>query len=463
MPCICDFVNSAASGPSQRKSRSALSLVIACMVLFLRPTPIHALEPLTLQEGIQRTLRNNPALKASDHALEAAEQEVLASRGGFLPKLNLSESFQRTTGPGEVFWTELSQERFSLSEFSASNPNDPAPITNYNTRLTFTQPIYNGGRIRAGYRMSKFQREAVRNDRERTRQEIIREFTAAYFDALLADRFVRVAEQSRAAVQAHMKTAQDLLEQGMALRSDLLRARVRLSEVEAGLVTARNRKRLAAANLNRIMGADQDEEYALSDVAPVKKGEIAETLDQLIDEAKRNRPDLTELSFMEQTAEQGVKMARAAYLPSLNFVAQYNRNDRDFGGNDGEYWTIMATADLNLFEGFSSKARIHRAKAEKARMANLVRQAVQRIELEVRRSYLNLQEARDRLEITRRAVAEAEESLKIVEGRYATGMERITELLDTETALTLARTHEAKARYDLDIARTDLDLALGRL
>lgn len=463
MAILLDSVNPDTSRSGDAAGKAAFSLLMILVSLAVGIPDLPGAESLTLKEGIQKTLLNNPALKASDHSVEAAEQAVLESRGAFLPRIDLSESFLRTTGPGEVFWTELSQERFSLSDFAMTNPNDPDPITDYSTQVSLVQPVYAGGKIRSGYEISKLKREAAEAGRERTRQEVIREFTAAYFGALLADRFMQVAERARSAVQAHVKMAQDLLDQGMALRSDFLRARVHLSEAEARLITARNRKQLAAANLNRIMGGDQGTEYDLVEEEGAVESVAMEEMDRLIEEARQSRPDLAGLALMERTAEKGVRMARASYLPSLNLVARYNQNDRDFLGEDGEYWTLMAVANLNLFEGFSSRARIHRAQAEKAKMKSLITQAVQGIELEVRSAYLNVQEAEARLDIAHRAVTEAEESMKIVEDRYGSGMGGITEVLDTESALTLARTNEVKARYDLNIARTDLDLAVGRL
>lgn len=447
-------------GPRKREYPAGLLAAALCMHLFLIVSAFA--EPLTLEQGIQTALKNNPAIRASIHSVHAAEQGVLEARGRFLPRMDITESFMRTTGPGEVFWTELSQERFSLSEFALANPNDPDPIANYNMEVRLVQPIYAGGKIRTGYQISKLQREAAENSRRRTEQEIIREFTGAYYGALLAGRFITVAELAKTSVRAHARIARDLLDQGMVLRSDLLRVNVHLSEVEAMLITSRNQRKLAAANLNRIMGVEQDREYELMEKEEPETF-VMEGLDQLIREAIENRPDLAGLSLMEKSAEKGITMERASFLPSLNVVASYDKNDRDFLGDDGEYWSVMAMARMNLFEGFASRARVHRARAERARVSSLLEQAAQGVELEVRNAYLRLNEAHARLEVARRATVQAEESMKIIEDRYAAGMAVATELLDTETALTRARTNEARARYDLDTARTDLDLAAGRL
>ncbi len=431
------------------------------LLLFSWVCSAQGAEPLTLEDGIRILLKNNPTLHAAEHSLEAAEQGVLEARGRFFPRIDLSESFTRTNGPGEVFWTQLSQERFSLTEFAATNPNDPDPIGNYNTRLTLTQPIYSGGRIRTGYQISRLQRDAVRNGRERIRQTVIRNFTTAFYRVLLADRFIHVADLARAAVQAHLKMARDLLDQGMVLRSDLLRVKVHLSEVEARQITAAKQKRLATANLNRIMGVDQGTSFQL--VEREEKNPPPGDLKKLIREAREKRPDLRRLSLLEESAEKGVRMARSSFLPNLNLVARYDKNDRDFLGSDGEYWTVMAVAGINLFEGGSGKARALKAVAEKDRISSFLARAVQGVELEVRKAFLERQEAEARLKVAREMVSEAEESLRMIEDRYRSGMAHVTELLDTETALSEARTRLAKALYDVEVSRTDLDLAVGRL
>ncbi len=202
-----------------------MGLGMAVALIVCRPAI--AAEPLTLEAGLQIALAGTPSLKASACATAAAREIVRDARGRFLPRLDLSESFMRTTGPGEVFWTELSQERFSLGRFAASNPNDPDPINNYTTSVTLSQPLYAGGRIRTGYEISKLQQQAAEQDERRTRQEVIREFTAAFYGALLAERLVGVAETARRAVDRHAAMAADLLAQGLVLRSDHLRARVR--------------------------------------------------------------------------------------------------------------------------------------------------------------------------------------------------------------------------------------------
>jgi len=449
--------------PNHRFSSALTGVgILAVAALGFWTPAARAQESLTLEQAMALALANNPSLAASRETVARAQAQALGARASLLPRIDLSERIVRTTGPGEVFWTELSQERFSLASFAASDPNDPPALTNYTTELRLVQPLYHGGSIRRGYKARVLAHQAAGRKADRRRQEILRKVTGAFHRSLLAERNIAVAEEAMAAARRHEQTARDLLDQGMALRSDLLRAQVRVSEVEAMLLTAENQQRLAAADLNRVMGVDQSRRYQLVE-PPEPAGKPAENLDTLLAEARGTRPDLRRLMLLEQSAAEAVAAARGRFLPQVNLVASYDRNDRDFLGNDGEYWTVMAVATLPLFDGMATRAEVARARAEQNRLAALRREAEQRVELEVRRALDNLAEALSRLTVARRAVELAERSLTLVEDRYAAGMAPITEVLETEAARTRTCAEEARARYDVNLARTDLDLAVGRL
>ncbi len=85
--------------------------------------------------------RSNPGLKAADAQVEAADASALRSASGFLPKVNLSETWSKTDNPLMVLGTKLNQEIVGPSDFDPRVMNHPEPISNYNTRLSVMQPL----------------------------------------------------------------------------------------------------------------------------------------------------------------------------------------------------------------------------------------------------------------------------------------------------------------------------------
>ncbi|HFB98708.1 MAG TPA: TolC family protein, partial [Bryobacterales bacterium] len=91
------------------------------------------------------------------------------------------------------------------------------------------------------------------------------------------------------------------------------------------------------------------------------------------------------------------------------------------------------------------------------------REAEAGVRLQVRQAYADLMAAQERVEVASAAVAQAEESLRIIKNRYEAGLATVTDLLRNETALLEARTRRLAALYDQRVAAAMLELATGAL
>ena len=145
------------------------------------------------------------------------------------------------------------------------------------------------------------------------------------------------------------------------------------------------------------------------------------------------------------------------------FHAAFEADRQQFINKGGANWLASIGLRWNLFNGLADKARIEesthwleRAHADEQRVDSAVR-------LEVRRAWADLRAAQQRIEVAKAAVAEAEESLRITQNRYESGMSNVTDLLRNETAVLESRTRYLAAVHDQRIAATMLDLAAGRL
>jgi len=91
------------------------------------------------------------------------------------------------------------------------------------------------------------------------------------------------------------------------------------------------------------------------------------------------------------------------------------------------------------------------------------KQLLQGMALEVRQAYLKSEEAKERIEVSKAAVTQAEEGLRIAEIRYENGVAPSVEILDAQTALTQARTNYVQAMVDYKSAIIELKKAMGTL
>ncbi|MGZ4822062.1 MAG: TolC family protein, partial [Terriglobales bacterium] len=153
----------------------------------------------------------------------------------------------------------------------------------------------------------------------------------------------------------------------------------------------------------------------------------------------------------------------AAYGPRLNAIADWETDNPRLGGAGGNNWLAGVEIQLDLFDGGAKRARLQREHAVKDRVDALHDAAVSSIRLEVRKAYLDLDAARQQLQVAHAAVEQAQESLRIGQNRYEAGLSTITDLLRVQDASVRAQTDYAQAIYRLRTSYANLELATGTL
>lgn len=417
---------------------------------------------LGLDRAVEEALEKNQVLGAADAGLEVAEAGVREAEAARLPKVELFETFVKTTNPVYVFGNLLGQEAFAAENFDLAYLNEPDALGNFNTKVAVTQPIWTAGRIRNGIEASRMARAAASAGRERTRQEVVHRVIETYTGAVLAGHHVQVAREALETARENVRIVSDMRDAGLVVESDLLQARVRESEIEEMLIRAESAVAVSRAAVNMAIGRELDTPFTLPESLD-HGGLPVESVEELTSEALGNRPDLLAAGSRVEAAGRMVGMQKAGYRPEVGLVGAYEANSEDFIGTDGTNWSVVVAARFTAFDGNSTRARV-RAARERHKQARLMKEFLARsVGLEVRTAFHDLQAAAKRLEQTERAVEMSRESLRIVTDRYREGLTTLVELLDAETALTRARSREVSARRDMLIGEASLDLAVGRL
>lgn len=434
---------------------------MVALLLLAVTVAVYAAEELTLEQAIDAALLNNPGLKAAGSQVDAAQAGVVKSRSGFLPKVTISETWSRSDNPLMALGTKLNQEIVGPADFNPAVMNNPEPLSNYNTRLSMMQPVFNGGKEYLGRKQARLASDAAVQDLHRTKQETVFNVIKAYYGVLLAKEYRKVAAQSLETSSANVKLAEARFKAGAVLQSDLLRARVQESEVKEMATRAESGVRLATANLNFAMGVDQEREYGVSGVLAEKNQQP--DLAAALGSALGNRPDLAALDLNRKNAEASVSQARTDFVPSLNLMGQVDWNSNQIAGDDAKSWAIMAVLQWNIFDGMVSTSNVRQASATASRMRSLEEQMKAGVQLQVKQAYYNHQASLDRISATSSSVQEAEEGFRIVQKRYEVGMTTLVDVLGAESALIRARTNALQALYDNNVAEAELKLAQGTL
>ena len=418
-------------------------------------------QSLTLEEAIAAALKHNPQVVAARHEVAAAGFQVTTARSGLLPQLYFSESFNRTNSPLWAFGTKLNQGVIEASDFDPDQLNEPDTISNFNTALSLTWNVFDGGQTWIGWRQAQQGRQAVDLSLQRSEQQIIALVAKAYMGLLLAVENQDVIVQSLETVRAHFKLVQDRFRNGISVKSDVLRAQVRIANLEQKRLMSHSQIQVAQAMLHAAMG--QHDSGRIISATPFDSCVAPkESLAQWIHLALEKRPDLKQLDIQEVIADKGVDRARAGHWPTLALQGSYEFNSEDFSESADNY-TVGAVLRMNLYSGQRISSQTAAAKAMVAKVQSLRKGFELKVRVETQRAFYQAQSTWQSISVARSAVAQAEESLRIVGNRYGNGLLTIVDLLDAQVALQQAHTQVFKALHDYKVARIELALAVGEL
>jgi outer membrane protein TolC len=440
--------------------------VIGLFVLLSIPVrPAHAQDApkeLTLARAVDIALKNNPTLKAADAYAEAVRRGISEAQASRYPRLDFSEGFTRGNNPVYVFGSLLTQRQFTEENFALPLLNVPPPLNNFRTQFSATLPLYDAGQISRRARDARLDAESAERARERTSQEVIFNVITAYLNVLLASESMRVAKAYVASTQKDLERAQARQEAGQALLSDVLSAQVQLAQAKEALIRARNGVAVAQAALNVAMGVAEDTPEQI-------RGKLSETVFETGTLAERQqralaaRPDYQQILLGRDKAQNGVSMARAGFLPTLGAFGSWELDNQKFAAQGGNNWIAGATFNFNLFDGGSRRAQLGESRARERQAEAMREQMAATIRLQVRQAFLNMTAASARKEVSRESASQAQESLRILQDRYDSGLATITDVLSAEAAHARAQQDFLSALYDYRLAYATLELATGEL
>jgi outer membrane protein TolC len=427
---------------------------------------------LTIQSAVEQALTSSDEVRISQAQVELADAQVTAARAAGIPQARLTSTYShafenaRANAVGSVF----------------NQPNT------YNTSLNLSQSIFQGGRIIAGRRVAENTREAVRFDQREVRARVSVDAQRAYLQALYTSQLAALQDTNLAIATARLAQVEQLQQAGRAARYDVLRARVARSGIEPLVIQARNDRDIALIDLKRVLNIPVSQPVVLA--TALDAAAVRAMLPSLVDTtATPDRPALRSAELTVRAREEGVRVARADYWPTVNLSLQSGYQafpplgkgfPSRFGESAGEFcsppsatqkcqnggWfsdrSLQVSASWPLFDGFRTRSNISVARAQ-ANIASLqLTQEREQVGLEVSRARSELRRAIAAYDARQQTVDEATEAFQLAELRFSTGLSTQLEVSDAQLAMLNAQSGAVRSVYDLYLAAADLARALGQ-
>jgi outer membrane protein TolC len=418
--------------------------------------------PLTLRQAVTIALEKNPVHKAALANTKVASADAREARSVLLPHVTFSETATRGDDPVYVFGSKLRQQRFGAADFALNVLNTPEPFGNFSTRFGATWNLFDSFASWHAVRRAERMKDASAHQLARTDQEIVFRVVESYYGVLLAKKQLEVAEQAMKTAEAILDRSKNRFESGVVVQSDFLSSQVRMGERKQELIHAQNNLALARAQLGTAMGLSTENAFdPAENLAELNLPAVS--LEELEKKAVDDRPDLKRLLSAEAAQEQSVSIAKSSFAPRVNAFAGWEADNPTLVAGGGSNWLAGLEVRVDLFQGGAKRAQLSHEKAMQEKLAAAREMAADEIRLEVRRAYYDLDSARQQIDVAHSAIAAAQESLRIDQNRYDSGLLTVTELLAAEEAARRSQSDYWDALYRYQTGYANLELAAGTL
>jgi len=417
-------------------------------------------KPLTLADVVDLALCNNPQTRELWASARAQAAAVGVNMAAYLPTLSAQAGVSR-----------------SLSVVSGQNVTSNSSSNGRSASLAASYLLYDFGARAANVESAKQLLFAADATRDATLQANFLNAVQAYYSLLSARASVdatKVAEQS---ARDALEVAQARYEAGVATPADKLQARTALAQATLNVITAQGNERTAEGTLANIMGFDANQPFFLApfpDTTP--NPAVEEDIGKLIEEGRKNRPDLAAADAQIKAAQAQLDASHAANWPTITLNA--SSGYQNLSGTQNVPGTTLinpgtgtrtnsigVSVNFPLFTGFRNGYLIRSSEEQLAGKAAARDLLANQVALDVWRAYQNLLTNSQAVRTADDLVASATASAQMTLGRYKAGVSglSIVDVLNAQSALASARQQRVAALYNFLASRMALAQAIGTL
>lgn len=443
------------------------TFLLLVLVAFVLPiSTAQSAEPLTLEKAIETALAKNPSLAADSYDKESANWTTAASVSGYLPKVYFVSTWSRMDDES----IDRANAGYEASKALGMDVDPGAWENMYQSYISVTQPIFNGGAEISAIMAANTSRLERDYNLENSRLALIRDVKAAYHAVLTSQSLLEVAKEASALAAESLNVAKTRFQIGQLNKSEVLRWEASLADTEVTILEAQSNLENAMYTLANLLGEDFSTQYT---ILPLTEKQINSDMGAIDIEsitAPVNSKDVLSHPSIRQV-NQSVSLAKidtfssvGKMLPRVNFSYTYSWEQNDTMDLDGEEsWIAGVQMEIPIFQslgGIFGTVSSHKSvRSTQSSLENFTRGFIQQYRI----ARLNINSAMKRVIAARKGMSFAKETWDMVNARHKLGMTSNLELIDAQLVYTKAHLkviqavgdfYQALAAYDYLTAKS---------
>ena len=404
-----------------------------------------------LEAYLRKGLDSNLALRRQDFDLQKARLDLQRAKTLFYPQADFSSQYTLANGgrQQDIPIGDLLNNVYStLNELTSSNKFPQVqnqaiqflPNNFHDTKLEVSVPIINQN-IRYNQQLKE---ELINNRQANTdvyRRELVKTIKQAYYRFLQADRSVAIYTNALTLVQENLRVSEKMVNNNVATKEIVLRAKAQVSQVQSSLIEATNNRKNAAAYFNFLLNEPLETVVAVDSTVAVQY----KAPEPVSFETPVGREELAQIKSSQKLLTTNLKLNRSYIVPTLN--AFYNVGFQGFGLKfNGDQFYQLGGLQLrwSLFRANDNKYKIQQSLLDIDALSNQYKEVEQQLSLQVRTAYNDYYSSLQSQQALQDEVQSAQETYRLTDRRFREGQALQLELTDARTQLT-----NAQIRYSL--------------
>ncbi len=443
------------------KSSAPIIAIIVCCVLFGAGQVSAETLKLSLPEAVDLALKQNTVLKISRAKVLENQERIVSAKAKYFPQLS-----------NETSYVGLSDRQLmNIPAGSLGNVPGLGPFPTQDTKINqgsntllltttkLTQPLTQLFKIDEANQIAKDDHKISESDKRKTELEIIFGVHQLYYGLLIAQKQKEAAQAALNAAQEGLSESEDAVRSGNVLDVLETGSRVQLLQSRQLLLTAENQISDTTSELNNLLGLPLE---TVLDMADVDGSSLApQALQQYLQEALSNNPELQAAKYNVEKANHAVSAANDEYIPDVSLIASHNyEHGAPFLTHNIGIFGVQIT--WNIFDWGSRKGVVGQRKSQLIQAKENVKRLEDNITVEISKAYRKLERTKLIVEVAGEAVVQQKENQRLSAKRMEAGVIKKAQYAESVAAVKKAEWEELQAKLGYRLAQAELDRIAGR-
>ena len=412
----------------------------------------------SLQECVDYALENNITIKQSENTLLSNDQDLIATKGNFLPSVSANMGHRLTLGNAEIFPGQFVDRTANSTNFG----------------VNVSQTVFDGFRNTYLYKQAQINKEANELELNRIKDNISLSVANFYLNVLFNKENLETAKSQFQFSEKQLKQVKELVDAGVQPQANIYDAEATLANDEQSVTIAENNYKLSLLSLAQALQLPLDgfevEIIQIDDpAAEIMYADVKPVLNYALE--NRNEIKLAEKNI--EGAELSTKLSKSNYYPSVTagygfgsnaFFTNLFATEASFFDqlNDQKSHGFSVNVNIPIFSRFQNKTNVAKSKINEERNKLSLEQAKIDIESNVQRAFTDAQAALKTYQAAKKSLAAQELAFQNSQERYNIGSMNAFDLEQTRIRLINAQNSLTNAKYDFVFKTKVLDFYIGK-